>query len=63
MFSMCGEFVDGAIALTFSDEAEGVVTRFMGKSIRFASEDATFEESSLTLYASDPEQPVHPVTF
>ena len=58
-----GEFVDGAIALTFSDEAEGVVTGFMGKSIRFASEDATFEESSLTMYASDPEQPVHPVTF
>ena len=58
-----GEFVDGAIALTFSDEAEGVVTGFMGKSIRFASEDATFEESSLTLYASDPEQLVHPVTF
>jgi hypothetical protein len=58
-----GEFVDGAIALTFSDEAEGVVTGFMGKSIRFASEDATFEESALTLYASDSEQPVHPVTF
>ena len=58
-----GEFVDGAIALTFSDETEGVVTGFMGKSIRFASEDATFEESALTLYASDSEQPVHPVTF
>lgn len=58
-----GEFVDGAIALTFSDEVEGVVTGFMGKSIRFASADATFEESVLTLYASDSEQPVHPVTF
>jgi len=58
-----GEFVDGAIALTFSDEAEGVVTGFMGKSIRFASEDATFEESVLTLYAPDAEQPVYPVTF
>jgi hypothetical protein len=58
-----GEFVDGAIALTFSDEADGVVTGFMGKSIRFASEDTTFEESALTLYAADSEQPVHPVTF
>ena len=58
-----GEFVDGAIALTFSDEVEGVVTGFMGKSIRFASADATFEESVLTLYASDSKQPVHPVTF
>ena len=58
-----GEFVDGAISLTFSDETEGVATGFMGKSIRFASEDATFEESALTLYASDSEQPVHPVTF
>ena len=58
-----GEFVDGAIALTFSDDVEGVVTGFMGKSIRFASADATFEESVLTLYASDSKQPVHPVTF
>jgi hypothetical protein len=58
-----GEFVDGAIALTFSDDVEGVVTGFMGKSIRFASTDATFEESVLTLYASDSKQPVHPVTF
>ena len=58
-----GEFVDGAIALTFSDDLDGVVTGFMGKSIRFASEDATFEESTLTLFASDSDQPVHPVTF
>ncbi len=58
-----GEFVDGAIALTFNDDVDGVVTGFMGKSIRFASEDATFEEFALTLYASDSEQPVHPVTF
>ena len=58
-----GEFVDGAIALTFSDDLDGVVTGFMGKSIRFASEDATFEEFALTLYASDSDQPVHLVTF
>jgi hypothetical protein len=58
-----GEFVDGAIALTFSDEVDGVVTGFMGKSIRFASEDTTFEESALTLYAADSEQSVNPVTF
>jgi hypothetical protein len=58
-----GEFVDGTIDLTFSNETEGVVTGFMGKSIRFASEDATFGESAFTLYASDSEQPAHPVTF
>lgn len=61
--SLGGEFVDGAIALTFSDDLDGVVTGFMGKSLRFASEDATFEEFALTLYASDSDQPVHPVTF
>ena len=58
-----GEFVDGAIALTFSDDLDGVVTGFMGKSLRFASADATFEESALTLYASDSDQQVNPVTF
>lgn len=59
-----GEFVDGAIVLTYSDEVDGVVTGFMGKSIRFASEDdSTFEESTLSLYSSGAEQPVHPVTF
>lgn len=58
-----GEFVDGAIALTFREDVEGVVTGFMGKSIRFASADATFEESALTLYSSDSDQQVNPVTF
>ena len=58
-----GEFVDGAIALTFREDIDGVVTGFMGKSIRFASADATFEESVLTLYASDSDQQVNSVTF
>ena len=58
-----GEFVDGAIELTFADDVDGVVTGFMGKSIRFASDEATFEESTLPLFASDSVQQVNPVTF
>ena len=58
-----GEFVDGAIALTFREEIDGVVTGFTGKSIRFTSADATFEESALTLFLPDSDEQVNPVTF
>ena len=57
-----GEFVDGALTLTLGEDADGVETGFLGKSLRYASEDI-FEESALTLLASDTDGPVLPVTF
>ena len=57
-----GEFVDGALALSFGEEADGVETGFLGKSLRYASEDI-FEESALTLLVSKTDGLVMPVTF
>ena len=58
-----GEFVDGAIALSVGEDADGVETSFLGKSLRYSSKDAVFEESALTLLSSKPDQPILPVTF
>ena len=57
-----GEFVDGALALSFGEDAGGVETGFLGKSLRYASEDI-FEESALTLLVSETDGLVLPVTF
>ena len=58
-----GEFVDGAIAFSVEEESEGVETGFLGKSLRYSSENAVFEESALTILSSQAEEPVAPVTF
>ena len=57
-----GEFVDGALVLTLGEDADGVETGFLGKSLRYTSEDV-FEESALTLFASEKDVLVLPATF
>ena len=57
-----GEFVDGALTFTLGEDADGVETGFLGKSLRYTSEDV-FEESALTLFASETDVLVLPATF
>lgn len=58
------EFSEGAIKLTVEDEADGVKTEFLGKSLRYElTEEVIFEDAAYTLLPSQSDEPARPITF